>query len=299
MRVRDVVVRDTLRQDLTYVSLAEHCFGAPASRAVFGLIVFSSVGSNGAYLVFIGTVMHSLLPQLSTLAWAGVTAAAMVPVVLARNTSFLAYTSMAGNLGVLLVVAAVLVQGAAVARIGPLASYTMFRSDTFMQAFGIVGFLYSCATNLLPIEKSMKRRAGFAGAYAATTWVVFGATSAFAIANYLYFGSDVCSIIVSGPAGAGRWSGRRGGGAWVLGRRCGCPEWQAKGGGAAAGSMLRPLAAAQHAGLTGCVRLRVRAAPQCEFAAPVQSQRRAARSGTAATRAAVGTAVGTAVDTAA
>ena len=205
VRVRDVVVRDTLRQDLTYVSLADHCFGARASYVIFFLICFSSIGSNGAYLVFIGTVLHSLLPQLSTLAWAGVTAAAMVPVVLARKTSFLTYTSMAGNLGVLLVVVAVLVQGAAVANIGPIGSYTMFQSNTFMQAFGIVGFLYSCATNVLPIERSMTRHAGFAGAYATTTWVVFVSTTAFAIVNYLYFGSNVCSIIVR----RGRASGVR------------------------------------------------------------------------------------------
>ena len=71
VRVHDVVVRDTLRQDLTYVSLAQYCFGQWAGGVVYVLVVFTSIGSNGAYLVFIGTVLHSLYAPITTLAWAG------------------------------------------------------------------------------------------------------------------------------------------------------------------------------------------------------------------------------------
>ena len=132
IRVRDVVVRDTLKRDLTYVALAEHCFGPAASRVVFFLLVFSSIGSNGAYLVFIGSVLSSIAPQLSAITWSGVTACAMVPVVLARRTSFLAYTSAAGNVGVALVVAAVLAQGSIVGNIGPASDYADFTTSSYM-----------------------------------------------------------------------------------------------------------------------------------------------------------------------
>ena len=60
IRVHDVVVRDTLAKGTTFVSLAQHCFGLWAARIVFFLMVFTTLGSNGAYLVFIGSVLHSL-----------------------------------------------------------------------------------------------------------------------------------------------------------------------------------------------------------------------------------------------
>ena len=144
VRVHDVIVRDTLRQDLTYVSLAQYCFGRNAGYLVYFLIVFTSIGSNGAYLVFIGSVMHSLAPTLSTLGWAGVTGAVMVPVVLSRNTSFLAYTSVLGNVGVALVVVAVLVQGGLISQVAPIQDYTSFESSTFMEVGGSAGEAFLC-----------------------------------------------------------------------------------------------------------------------------------------------------------
>jgi hypothetical protein len=60
IRVHDVVVRDTLSKGTTYVSLAQHCFGVWAARVVYFLVVFTTLGCNGAFLVFIGSVLHSV-----------------------------------------------------------------------------------------------------------------------------------------------------------------------------------------------------------------------------------------------
>lgn len=60
IRVHDVVVRDTLAKGTTYVSLAQYCFGNWAARTVYGLVVFTTLGCNGAFLVFIGSVLHSV-----------------------------------------------------------------------------------------------------------------------------------------------------------------------------------------------------------------------------------------------
>lgn len=144
VRVHDVVVRDTLKQDLTYVSVVKHCFGNAAAKAVYFLVVFTSIGSNGAYLVFIGSTLRSLVPSVSTLAFAGIVAAVMLPFCLMRNTAFLAYTSILGNLGVVLTVVAILVRGAELSDIRPVEEYAMFQPESFMQAFGMVGFLYAC-----------------------------------------------------------------------------------------------------------------------------------------------------------
>ena len=42
----------------------------------------------------------------------------------------------------------------------------------------------------------MTKRSRFHIAYQTTTWIVFFACSAFGLVNYLYYGSNVCSIIV-------------------------------------------------------------------------------------------------------
>jgi hypothetical protein len=149
VRVHDVVVRDTLKRDLTYVSLTEYCFGRTVGGVVYFLVIFTSIGSQGAYLIFIGSVLNSLWPVLSTQAYAGIVTVAMVPFVLLRDMSFLAVTSQLGNAGVAIVVATTVWRGAQMSTIGPPSAYVWFDPSNFMGAFGVIGFLYSCSTSLI------------------------------------------------------------------------------------------------------------------------------------------------------
>lgn len=48
IRCHDVVVRDTLRRNLTYTDLATYCFGPSAGYVVYGLLVFCSSEYRGA-----------------------------------------------------------------------------------------------------------------------------------------------------------------------------------------------------------------------------------------------------------
>ena len=57
----------------------------------------------------------------------------VLPLCLLRSTAFLAQTSIVGNVGVAVVVIVVIIRGAQTSVIGPIADYTMFRSDTFME----------------------------------------------------------------------------------------------------------------------------------------------------------------------
>ena len=196
IRVHDVAARDTLRRNLTYTDLARHCFGPSAGVVVYGLLVFCSIGSQGAYLIFIGKVLHSLWPALSTQAYAGLVACALTPFVLLRDVSALRWTSLLGNLGVALVVATTLARGAQVGTLAPADQYAWFKPSGFMESFGVIGFLYSCSTSLITIEKSMAHRAQFATAYAATSVFVFVACSAFAAVLALLFADCTRDMIV-------------------------------------------------------------------------------------------------------
>jgi amino acid permease len=198
VRVHDVVMRDTLQRHLTYVSLTHHCFGPRVSRLVYFLQVFTTIGSLGAYLILIGKTLASVWPVVPSLAFSGLAACVVLPFCLANNTKFLSYTAVVGNLAVAVVIVAVLVRGAEITQgILPAAGYAPhFRSETFPQAFGIVGFVWTCTTTVITVEKAMKRRADFAAAFRLTTWVVFFLGTAFGVVNYLYFAEDTCSIVV-------------------------------------------------------------------------------------------------------
>lgn len=166
VRVHDVVVRDTLRHDMTFVSLTEFCFGRWPARAAFALLVVTTLGSCGAYMYFIATVLESIWPAYSGLFFAGVTAAAVSPLVLVRDRRVLVWSSAVGNVGVAFVVLVFLVRGAGLADWQPATAYTAFDAGSFMQAFGMVGFLYAVAPTLITIEKSMRgQRQGFGRAY--------------------------------------------------------------------------------------------------------------------------------------
>jgi len=71
VRVHTVVVRDTFKKNLTYVSLVQHTFGRFGGGTVYGLLLFTTLGSLTAYLLFCGKVMHSIVPAVSGghLAW--------------------------------------------------------------------------------------------------------------------------------------------------------------------------------------------------------------------------------------
>jgi len=166
-------MRDTLRRDMTFVSLTEHCFGTCIAETVFVLLVLTTLGACGAYIVFIASVLQSLWPAYSLTFFSGVTAAAVAPFLLVRNHHMLVWSSSIGNVAVAFVVIATLVQGAELVVWQPMSSYLSFESSTFMEAFGIVGFLYAISPTLLTIEKSMgSQRRHFVIAYLVATVVV-------------------------------------------------------------------------------------------------------------------------------
>ena len=77
-------------------------------------------------------------PSVPLIVFSGLTALSVLPLVLLRNTKFLTYASVVGNIGVGLVVLAVIVRGAEVGDIRPLPEYIAFAPQNFMQAFGCV-----------------------------------------------------------------------------------------------------------------------------------------------------------------
>lgn len=195
IRVHDVATRDLLRS-LTYVELAKHCFGNNAARAVYFFMVVTSIGSLGAYLVLIGNTLHSIWPSVSNLVFSGATALVMVPFALMRSTKFLSYTSVLGNVGVVVVVVAIVYGAFANGNFKPINEYTAFRVKPFPSAFGLIGFIWACSTTVITVEKAMAKRSDFFKAFQIATHIVFISGSVFALILVAAFDQDTCDIIV-------------------------------------------------------------------------------------------------------
>ncbi len=60
VRAHDVVVRDTLRRGVSYVNLSEYCFGSRVGGFVYFVIVATTLGTNGAYMMFIASILQSI-----------------------------------------------------------------------------------------------------------------------------------------------------------------------------------------------------------------------------------------------
>lgn len=195
IRVHDVATRDLLRS-LTYVELAKHCFGKTIAKFVYIFMVVTAIGSLGAYLVLIGNTLHSIWPSVSNLAFSGGTALVMLPFVLLRSTKFLSYTSVIGNLGVLVVVFAILYRAIEIGNFKPASEYTAFRVETFPSAFGLIGFIWTCSTTVITVEKAMTKRSEFFKSFQLATHIVFFFGSVFALLLVAAFDQETCDIIV-------------------------------------------------------------------------------------------------------
>lgn len=137
-----------------------------------------------------------MLPQVSQIVWTAIIAGIVLPLCMVESGAFLAYASMAGNVGVAVVVGAVLIRGAQISTIQPIADYRLFDSSNFAAAFGVIGFLYAASTTMITIHRAAKHKDRFAAVSAWGMLFTFVTCSAFALVCYLYFGVDTCSIVL-------------------------------------------------------------------------------------------------------
>lgn len=198
VRVYQLVSRDTLKKNLTYVSLVEYTFGKWASGATTALLILTTLGSLGCYIIFNSQVLNSLAPKLTQNQWGGIISLIVLPLCLMDSGRAMAIFSLIGNLGVALVTLAVFWRGAEVANIQPLNSgaYLLNAPSGFLQAFGVLGFVFAASTNIIPIQRSSQKKDHF---MRVMLWTMLFTTLfvwCFAWVGYTYFGSNVCSIVI-------------------------------------------------------------------------------------------------------
>jgi amino acid permease len=205
IRVFQTVTRFTLNRNHTFVSLSYSILGNNLGRIVYFFMIFSSIGGLGAYLILLGTTMESLLPLPSSsisspvIAYIGFFAILVLPLGLNRSNGFLTYSSMIGNIGVLVAIVTICVSAFIYGNFSSnisTATNPSFIASTFPTSIGIVSFIWASSTGVITIEKSMQHHQSFKLAFQITTGIVFSMAMFFCLLMFFAYGSSVNSNIL-------------------------------------------------------------------------------------------------------
>jgi len=194
----------------SYVDVARAALGTWGAVLVFALTLLCSLGATSAYLVFISTTIHSMVPVLSQQMIALLAAAAVLPVTWAPNFSFLSKLAQGGTYAVIVGYAVTLYYGAEEA----LRHGTGWHSDApqvligspagIAAGIGPVAFLFCIQAMLFPImtaSSAASAEASAPGSFRKLAAVAFGVAGVingvFGAACLLLFGSSVSSIVVN------------------------------------------------------------------------------------------------------
>ena len=113
------------------------------SRAVTMKPCAASLGVCGAYLVFVGSTLTSLEPSLSRVEWQGVVLPAVLVLVVFAKMEVLAYTSVLGDVALVVGMVSTMWRGAEVSDGLDLDSVPAFEWESYGRSFGSVAFLFA------------------------------------------------------------------------------------------------------------------------------------------------------------
>jgi amino acid permease len=184
----------------TYPEIARVAFGKVGMVIAYLGILFGVLGAVGAYFVFIGTTLSTLLCPLSPALTSTVMTLITLPVIVLlswlRAYRFLAPTSIFGVLALALGLILVLVDGFETQTIQPISKYPLAQPATIPLFLGNAAFVYLIHVVVIPIEQSMQKRKDYPKAVACTTLLVTVGNMVFALLAYFLYGEAAQGNII-------------------------------------------------------------------------------------------------------
>jgi solute carrier family 36 (proton-coupled amino acid transporter) len=174
-------------------------FGRRGEVAVQIVLTFTQCGFSCAYVIFIATSLHALIPELTYLEWAAVTFVPFLLISMPREFKFLAPVSIVGYVAELLAVGYVVYFGYAKRSVADDIAWdhiTKVDTATLPIFFGIAVYTFEGIGLVVDMEKAMKHPEHFekllwlSYVILVTMFVVVGVT------GYLAFGEETHSVIV-------------------------------------------------------------------------------------------------------
>jgi len=184
---------------VTYVDIARETFGTPLAVVLYIAIIVTSLGACSAYLVFCGSLLEDVSrKQLEAKYFVIILGGPLVIFAMIRSFRYLSFTSILGDIALLVGMAAMFIEGFRNESIDNPTDYPAGPSEPLNLClfFGSAAFLFCVHMLMVPVEQSMKEpkqfKAALLGSFAFVTTLnlVFGAI------GYMLFKDKTKEIII-------------------------------------------------------------------------------------------------------
>jgi len=205
-RVKAYVEDKNGKSDTTYVDLASEVLGERGGKVVYWLSILSALGVASAYLVFVGSTLHSMLEIVSQELILMLVMVVLLPVTWWCDFALLSRMAQTGTAAVLVGYMVTLSYGinhpvhtdSRLPLFGPLASTA--------SGCGSIAFLFCSHFAFFPVMTASRAAKRPCESYEAAAQLAFGTTCAvnagFGAVGFLLFGKHASSIILDDISGS-------------------------------------------------------------------------------------------------
>lgn len=191
-----VEVREDVNRDVpvtTYEDIAQLVLGDWGARATIAAMCLTQVGISCAYVLFVASQMHSLLPVFGVPLWAVIVSPVFLGLMLLRDIRHLALVSMFALSAVVLALATVLFYGFAV--VGVHFNELQVWPTNFFLFFGIAVFAFEGINLAVPVAASMREPHRYNMMLNFVFLVIVPTYMTFALLGYSFFGVNTAPIV--------------------------------------------------------------------------------------------------------
>ncbi len=207
-RVRDDLVsrKRLLVADLHFERVMEEVLGRFGNVATIAALIFTQMGFATAYIIFIGSNLNLIYPQLTFVEYCLMLIVPLVLLCWIRQLKYIAPVALAGMLAIALAVGVVLYYCIS-ERLAPFGvpEGALLRAPwaSLPIAFGVNVYLFEGIGLILPLESKMEKPESFVGIMWAVHISVATMVAAFGLVGYLSFYNCTLGPIINNLPGSG------------------------------------------------------------------------------------------------
>ncbi|KAL0485312.1 proton-coupled amino acid transporter [Acrasis kona] len=182
----------------TYGDVGKASLGRFGAVLIEILLIFTQFGFSCAYLIFIGTNVHEMVPKLQEWHAVAISVVILIPLCLVRNLKYLSPFSLISELCIIAGLIIVIYYDIHSMVTEPFPGHRgikAFDIQNFPIFFGICIYGFEGIGLALPIEESMKDRASYPKVFYTAGTMISIIMAIFGMLGYLAFGAGVRDII--------------------------------------------------------------------------------------------------------
>eukprot|EP01130_Rhizamoeba_saxonica_P016306 TRINITY_DN7515_c0_g1_i1.p1 TRINITY_DN7515_c0_g1~~TRINITY_DN7515_c0_g1_i1.p1 ORF type:complete len:428 (-),score=64.13 TRINITY_DN7515_c0_g1_i1:90-1373(-) len=180
----------------SYADLCKKRLGNGWGYAMTASIILANLGACSIYIVTFAELLSLAFPQLSFIEYSAIILVGEVLISMLPSFKYLSFTSILGDICLVIAMVAVFVYGFGQNTIKPPGDYPGFIIKTYPYFFASAAFLFVQPSTLFPIANSMKKPKNFNKASTISYCIVTIVNVVFAVIAYMFFGDKTKSIVL-------------------------------------------------------------------------------------------------------